>query len=363
MTRALHTDDLKRPALVSAEILLGTHAAIRGLAIDLGAICSEHSVDPELLHTPGGYVRHSQATRFLQTIAERAGCDHFGFLVGSYQPALQLGALGTVMRAAPTLGASIEAGLRYHPSYSEGSKHSLSLDSGTARLDRWDRTAYPFASTQMRMLGIVLLYKALKAVAGKSWQPETVTYTFSRPAHSEQMFRFFGCPVVFNHESDSLYFPEHQLSAPLAFTDAKVFSLTKARLERALFDRHLDENTYQRVWHYVHLTMGSKRCSMQGCAQFLGVSARALQRDLNTYGHSFRDVLLKVRMDTARQFLRDSGADMATLSMILGYGEQSAFSRAFRQYTGVSPSRWRETAREVARYLPGDIPGQSPHEV
>ncbi len=333
---------IERPPLVSSEILLGSMEAARELNIDLESTLLEHSIDPSLLRTQTGYLRHSQATRFLQAISERFHCDHFGYLVGKHQPPMQLGALGELMSAAPTLGVAIENGLLYHHSYSEGSQHDLSIDKGLACVGRWDRRSYPFGSSQMRMLGIVLVFKVLKALAGTAWRPNMITYTFSEPEKSHQMWSFFGCPVLFDQNVDGIYFPDRDLSTPLASANPKVFRLIKSQLDQSSPGTQLDEEIYEQARQYIRSTMGTQRCSIDGCAQFLNVHPRTLQRELAKHHRNFKHLLLQIRMDTARQYLSDSSIGLGELAALLGYRNQSAFSRSFKLQHGLAPMEWRE---------------------
>ncbi len=335
----------ERPPLVSSEILLGTMEAARELDIDLDSTLLEHSIDRALLRTPTGYLRHSQATRFLQAVSERFHCDHFGYLVGKHQPPMQLGALGELMSAAPTLGVAIENGLLYHHSYSEGSQHDLSIEKGLACVGRWDRRSYPFGSSQMRMLGIVLVFKVLKTLAGTAWRPRMITFTFSEPEKSHQLRGFFGCPVLFDQDIEGIYFPDRDLSTPLATSNPEVLRLVKAQLDRSSAGTQLDEGIYEQARQYVRITMATQRCSIDGCAQFLNVHPRTLQRELAKHHRNFKQLLLQIRMDTARQYLSDSSLGLGAVAALLGYRNHSAFSRSFKLQHGVAPMEWREALK------------------
>ncbi len=340
-----NTARYERSPLVSSEILLGSEEAAQELKIDLGPILREHSIDQAVLHTPSGYLRHSQVTRFFQVVAERYHVDHFGFLVGKHQPPMQLGAVGLAMRNSPTLGAAIENGLRYHHSYSEGSKHDLNVNQGLASVRRWDRRSYPFGSTQMRMLGIVLVFKVLKTLSGAAWRPGMVTYTFSEPEQSNQILSYFGCPVLFDQEFDSICFPDSDLSRPVAGSNSELLKLAKTQLDRSFSRKGLEQEISELAKQYIRSNMGTQRCTLEGCAQFLHINPRTLQRELDRRDRNFRQLHLNIRMDIARQYLSDSNRTLGDLAEILGYRNQSAFSRAFKLEHGVSPKQWRETAR------------------
>jgi AraC-like DNA-binding protein len=75
-------------------------------------------------------------------------------------------------------------------------------------------------------------------------------------------------------------------------------------------------------------------------ARALDMSARTLQRQLEEEGTTFRDVLNDLRSEMAQAYLRDGHHTIAEVTYLLGFSETAAFSRAFKRWTGVAPSRY-----------------------
>lgn len=95
-------------------------------------------------------------------------------------------------------------------------------------------------------------------------------------------------------------------------------------LQRALRARVLDGN-----------------CTADGIAASLAIHRRTLNRCLQREGTTFRAVLDRVRFEVARELLRDTNREIEDVARALGYAEPSAFTRAFRRWAGMPPSRWR----------------------
>ena len=79
-------------------------------------------------------------------------------------------------------------------------------------------------------------------------------------------------------------------------------------------------------------------------ARRLGTSARTLQRRLEVEGTSFARLVDEVRRERAEAFLRANDVSVAEVSWLVGFSEQSAFTRAFRRWTGSSPTEFRRGA-------------------
>jgi AraC-like DNA-binding protein len=76
-------------------------------------------------------------------------------------------------------------------------------------------------------------------------------------------------------------------------------------------------------------------------ARALGVGVRTLQRQLRAQGTNFGMLSDEVRVCLARQYLGDRVLTIAEIAYLLGFSEPSAFTRAFRRWTGTSPQRFR----------------------
>jgi AraC-like DNA-binding protein len=81
---------------------------------------------------------------------------------------------------------------------------------------------------------------------------------------------------------------------------------------------------------------------LEQVAHELRLSPRVFYRRLAEQGLNFRDVREAALRQVAEAHLRDARLSLADVGALLGYSEQSAFSRAFKRWTGVSPLRWRQ---------------------
>ena len=81
----------------------------------------------------------------------------------------------------------------------------------------------------------------------------------------------------------------------------------------------------------------------------VAVSPRSLQRRLSEAGTSFARTVDAVREERAKTFLRSGDVSLAEASWLLGFSEQSAFTRAFKRWTGVSPTEWRRAGSAARR--------------
>jgi AraC-like DNA-binding protein len=83
------------------------------------------------------------------------------------------------------------------------------------------------------------------------------------------------------------------------------------------------------------------RTTLAELARAHHTSPRSLQRRLADQGTSFQALLDDTRRHLAEAHLKEGRLDLAEIALLLGYSEQSAFTRAFRAWTGLPPAQWR----------------------
>jgi AraC-like DNA-binding protein len=82
-------------------------------------------------------------------------------------------------------------------------------------------------------------------------------------------------------------------------------------------------------------------------ATLLSMHGRTLHRRLAASGTNFRALVDECRYEIARQMLKDTDADVGRIAHMLDYADTSAFARAFRRWSGTTPSRWRTRDQRV----------------
>jgi AraC-like DNA-binding protein len=105
----------------------------------------------------------------------------------------------------------------------------------------------------------------------------------------------------------------------------------------------LDEgNIVDRVTAVIVDMLPSGSVADEKVAEQLNMSLRSLQRRLNEVGTTFRTLIERVRKDLAATYVSDLEIELVEVAFLLGFSDQSAFSRAFKRWTGYSPCEVRK---------------------
>jgi len=112
------------------------------------------------------------------------------------------------------------------------------------------------------------------------------------------------------------------------------------RAEQALTDSDAKGPT-QRVSDYLRAALPMGATSANDCAKALGMSRQTLHRQLKEEGRTFREMLDEIRKQSALDDLATGHYSISEIATRLGFSESSSFNRAFKRWTGSSPSEMR----------------------
>lgn len=162
------------------------------------------------------------------------------------------------------------------------------------------------------------------------------------PSHRELYEEHFGCTVRFRAGRNALVFRKAEIDRPFLTYNPDLLAAVAPQLEEELNAQRKKETLTDQVKSTLKRILAGQRPGLADVARELGQSARTLQRKLAESGRTFQDVLAEARQELARHYLLHSGRELNETAYLLGYSDANSFFRAFQQWEGVSPGRWRE---------------------
>jgi len=181
---------------------------------------------------------------------------------------------------------------------------------------------------------------------GRRVSPIRVEFARS-PANRELYEKHFGCPVRFRAGRNALVFDRTGVDQPFLTYNPDLLAALAPQLEEELQYQKKQENPVEQVKSTLKRILAGQRPDVAQVARELGQSARTLQRRLAEADRTFQEVLAEARQELAKHYLLHSGRELNETAYLLGYADANSFFRAFQQWEGVSPGRWRE--RQMTR--------------
>jgi AraC-like DNA-binding protein len=176
------------------------------------------------------------------------------------------------------------------------------------------------------------LVAMLRRFLGPEWLPARILTASRESPQRAAPFADEGVPVLTHPNHGALDIPAHLAWRPILRPGPSGSSA-------ALADPHESVSSVLRFCLAPYLLEGSQ--SLDLCAEIMCMSKRSLQRALSDERTSFNEVVSLARLDAALEDLKDPELLVGAIAVRLGYSEQSAFTRAFRGWMGLSPSAYR----------------------
>jgi AraC-like DNA-binding protein len=279
--------------------------------------------------------------RFLNLAASALQDEYLGFHLGQLAEIRQLGLLYYVPASSETLGEALHRVARY----SSMSNESLSLNCikgkdirivinyvGVARhLDRHQIEGW-----------LTALIRLCRKLTGCRVEPSAVRLIHRRAGNSSEFAAFLGGDIEFGATIDEVVFAAPIAGIPVVSADPYLNKLLIANCEEALSHRLTKHGPFRAVVENAIaplLPHGSARASEIACR--CGLSQRTFERRLTSESLTSSQVLDDLRRDLATQYLADHNLSVSQIAWLVGYQQISAFTNAFKRWTGKTPREAR----------------------
>lgn len=314
---------------------------IRSYDLDPKPVFEAAGVDPQQRFDKEARLTRPQMNALHHAAYEATGDEAIGLrVVTAFHPS-HMGALGYAWLASRTprdawLKMKLHSKLEAETFNLTLSEHNDEVRVGYS----WDGDWTPIPS-QIYMV-MALLVHLHRCVAGPEADPLRVAFSTSAPEELARFEAHFRCPIDFGQPRELLVLPASAMDQPSPRAHPELEQATEEMIVRYLALREKADILSQvRAALFECLPEGD--VSAERIAAQLHMSARTLRRKLDEEGTSFRTLLAGVRRSLALRYIEDRSLSLTEISYLLGFSEPSSFTRAFRGWTGSSPSEARRS--------------------
>ncbi|MBW4090024.1 MAG: AraC family transcriptional regulator [Proteobacteria bacterium] len=330
------------PALpgIQAVAATGIAAFIAAHGAAAGRVFATAGLAPDTFAHPHHRLPLVAYCDLFEQAARQTGIDTFGLRFGLARATDALGEVGDLALTAPTLAAALAALCRFFPALQEHSSLTLHREGALVRLDYQIRDGRIVQRRQDAELTIGVLVALLRRVLGASWAPEAIEFEHVRPAGRAGVETLLGAPVGFSAAANTVIFRATALAAPMPAPDLRRAGALEARLAHEAAAARPDDLVGE-VRQQIRAALVAGTVGLAPIARRQGMSEPSLYRALRSRGVEFSELVRALRRELALGYLAEPHLSLTEIALLLGYSELSAFSRAFRAWTGLSPAAWR----------------------
>lgn len=314
---------------------------VSALGHDPAPLTEAAGIRQDALEDPDGRISLESYARLWSLIVDVPGVRDGLAVVARQTDVSDLGVVGYVMANSRTLHDAFSAYERHGRLIANFVAFRVRADDRELRVEF--ACPQPFAGMALFNEGSVVQNHALaRVLAGR--EPPLTAVLLSSPAHegSAAFERTIGAPCVYGAGVTALVYPAEVAGWPVQKADPALFPFLErhAAAVRALVGDGAPTWT-QRTRDEVMTTLHDGVPAQRSVARRLAVSERTLQRRLREEGTTYAAIVDECRRELALRHVADPSLPLAEVAFLLGYSETSAFHRAFRRWTGATPSEAR----------------------
>ena len=279
--------------------------------------------------------------RFVELIADALQDDFFGFHLARNYDLREVGLLYYVWNSSELLGDAFRRVERYSTMVNEGI--SLRVREGKELAATLTYVGVERHSDRHQIeFWVTSLVRACQQLTDRRLLPSCVRFVHRRKGGCPELDTFMGCHVVFGAEMDEVEFPGRVKQMPVVGADPTLNKLLIKYCEEAHSLRRARPGTFRvGLENAIVPLLPHGKARADEVARRLGMSTRTLARRVASEGLTFAGVLSELRADLAKRYLREEALPISQIAWLLGYQEVSAFTHAFKRWTGKPPSEAR----------------------
>jgi AraC-like DNA-binding protein len=315
---------------------------------NLNNLCQAIAIRPEELQEQKEYDAET-VQKLWQAVIEETKDPLIGLHIGERANFESIGIVGFTLQNSLNLYTALERGVYYNNLYSSMVEIRLQKEEGLVRVifvpSPLFLTGFLLAARQSVESSMSFVVSALRKLSGKNITPLLVSFVFSTPLalHLKEYETYFTSKIVFGEDQNSLLFLAKDLQTAVLSYNKELFMVLDEQAEKML-KVYENKLTYrEKVKHSAVRLLESKYVSIEQVANELLLSVRTLQRKLKEEGSSFLEIIDELHKETAIDYLKENRLSVSEIAYLLGYAEVGVFTRAFKRWTGSTPTEFKNS--------------------
>ena len=310
-------------------------------AQDPGPVYARADIDPARLDVSGARYSYASMQKLWAACIEVTGDPCFGLTVGRNIRPTTFHALGFSWISSRTLLESLQRLCRYSKLLTTAPT-SLTLEKHG---DVWvlEDEAVNNREKEVHPAGVDAFFMAIiglcRQASNKHFSAREVHLRERGEEHHATYIEAFEAPVTFGNDSPKITFDAESLEAPLPGDNLEL-ALTNDRIAEEYIAALNPSSVSTEVRKLLIELLPSGEASQNHIAKQMNRSLSTLQRQLSSEGTNYKEIREQTRQELAEQYVREGRYSLSQIAYLLGFSDQSNFSRAFRRWTGHSPGTY-----------------------
>ncbi|MBW4597326.1 MAG: AraC family transcriptional regulator [Brasilonema angustatum HA4187-MV1] len=332
---------------VSIKLVQGILSAALAADSDLEAeqMLAAIGLYPEILKDADVYISHEKFIALWVELVRCSGNPSIGLRMAEFAQPSCWDVVGYAVESSPNLNEAMRRIVRSVRVLHEEAEMTFEVKGKVARLTH-TVPSFPIspyrANCDWVVAGIFLL---IRRITGVDFVPLKVGFQYSLPEDISAYHRLFRAPLKFGQPVNEIAFDSTFLSSPLLKSYPGLGRVLDRYIEDLLAKLPHSESFIDSVRREISIELRGGNLGVEVIAKRLGFVPRTLQRKLKEAGSSYQELLDEMRRSLSIHYLQEQHMAVSEVAFLLGFSEASAFYRAFKRWTGTTPSEFRRTLK------------------
>jgi AraC-like DNA-binding protein len=239
------------------------------------------------------------------------------------------------------MAVAFENAVRYLKVHNEAGRITFTYDAIAAYLRHSLVGINVESFRQWSEYSLAVALNTIRLMAGSRWGPQEVQFAHQQPTHTAEHVRLFGAPLSFSCDANALVIDRAFIERQVPAADERLYPILRRYLDRMVKEMPREDNTLSSIRQVIGDAIRAGDPKLDDVARKVTMSSRTLQRRLKEQGLDFKGLVDDTRRRYSMNYLADPSHTPAEIAYLLGYSEVSAFNRAFKRWTGTTPTSYR----------------------
>jgi AraC-like DNA-binding protein len=307
--------------------------------IDSNDLLKAAGIDPAVVADVDGEVSFTQMRAFWQNAYQLSGDSMLAMHAGQQAEVGAYKCLDYIWVHGATFGEAMSKFIRYFGLINTWIGWET-LESGDAVIARMSPKAGVMPPPTPELVWAIFTVRA-RLLLGERWSPQWLSLPTPEPEDPEPHNRFFCCPMYYDAPTTDFVVNRKSWDAELENADQQLARIMEEHARLLMASRPMPDDLVGQVRQQIVRGMDGSKATREDVAKGLHISVRTLQRRLDEHGIVFSDLVDEVRQELAKKHLQAGELTLTEIGFLLGFSEQSSFTRAFKRWTGKTPLEFR----------------------
>ena len=336
----------KKPNLaptVSAAVVSDVVTLLHRKGKDPRSLFEQVGLDFDAARDPYNRIEFGDYAELLALAAKETETPHIGLELGTNQDPSKWGAIGYLALNSPTIGSALRNMVKFLKTAQSDTYLRYRNRNGVIVVE------YSLLDDNIKHrehdaeFSISYFKNVVDRISEYPVKPLEISFEHQPLCELPCYKRMLGVTPQFGQPTNGITYPQFLANRTVPSADLFLFPVIKRHLEEMAANIPQDGDLATMIKHHIKLSLPNGQSSLPSIARRLLIEPRTLQRRLKSEGSGFAELLQAVRKEQAFSYLQSPTTTISEVSYLLGYSDTSVFIKAFKTWTGMTPSDYRNS--------------------